>query len=201
MFVDSAFYLPLGLRYTTFNPLHRFSRKYIVPTENDRIWRKTLVHGFVHDPTAALLGGVSGNAGLFTTAEDLAVIFQMLLNGGTYGGRRYFSPATVKWFTESKKSDQRALGFDKPAFKRFPTYSDQVSGRAFGHTGFTGTCVWADPESGLIYVFLSNRIHPSARNSKMRTESIRARVHDAIYDALNTFQAKLPTLPASVKKD
>ncbi|GAB4244002.1 MAG: glycoside hydrolase family 3 N-terminal domain-containing protein [Saprospiraceae bacterium] len=200
-YVDSMFYLPLGLRYTTFNPLHRFSPRYIVPTENDRIWRKALVHGFVHDPTAALLGGVSGNAGLFTTAEDLAVIFQMLLNGGTYGGRRYFSPATIKWFTESKKSDQRALGFDKPAFKRFPTYSDQVSDRAFGHTGFTGTCVWADPEVNLVYIFLSNRVHPSARNSKMKAGSIRARVHDAIYDALNTYQVKLPTLPASVKKD
>ena len=200
-FVDSAFYLPLGLRFTTFNPLHRFSPKYIVPTENDRIWRKTLVHGFVHDPTAALFGGVSGNAGLFTTAEDLAVIFQMLLNGGTYGGRRYFSPATVKWFTESKKNDQRAMGFDKPAFKRFPTYSGQASMRTFGHTGFTGTCVWADPETKLVYIFLSNRIHPNARNSIIRTESIRARVHDVIYDALNTYQPKLPILPASLKKD
>lgn len=198
-YVDSILYLPLGLRYTTFNPLKRFSLKYIIPTENDRVWRKTIVHGYVHDPTAALFGGVSGNAGLFTNAEDLAVIFQLLLNGGEYGGKRYFSNETVNLFINSNNRSERALGFDKPFRKRYPTYSSHVSKKAFGHTGFTGTCVWADLEENLIYIFLSNRINPSIRNNKIQTESIRARIHDAIYDALNTYQFSLPSLPTSDK--
>ncbi len=193
--VDSLFYKPLGLRYTTFKPLNRFSKNVIVPTENDRSWRRTLVHGFVHDPAAALLGGVAGNAGLFSTAEETAIIFQMLLQDGTYGGRRFFSEKTVRTFTKGRRNELRALGFDRPVGRKFPTYSELASTDSFGHTGFTGTCVWADPDQQLVFVFLSNRIHPDARNSRIRNESVRSRIHDVVYHAIGTWNPRLPVLP------
>ncbi len=194
-FLYKNFYGKMGLRRTLYNPLTRFSKAAIVPTENDRIWRKKLVHGYVHDPSAALMGGVGGNAGLFSNAEELAAIFQMLLNGGSYGGGdSYFETKTVKLFTSKKKGSYRALGFERAVNRKYPTYSRQASDTSFGHTGFTGTCVWADPDAGLIYVFLSNRVNPSASNSKIFTESIRSRIHDVVYKSFDTYHPALPVL-------
>ncbi len=193
-FVAENFYRPLGLRRILFKPLEKFSRDEIPPTEKDNTWRKTLVHGYVHDPAAALLGGVAGNSGIFANAEDLAALFQMLLNGGSYGGVQFFSPRTVQEFTVAKNANHRGLGFDKPVARRYPAYSRHASASTFGHTGFTGTCVWVDPEQQLVYVFLSNRIHPSARNGKIFTEETRSRIHEVVYDALGTFKLELPEL-------
>ncbi len=190
----AQFYEPLGLRRFMFNPTNQYDLQAIVPTEKDRMWRKTLVHGFVHDPSAALMGGVGGNAGLFSNAEDMATLFQMLVADGKYGGAQYLEPTTIQTFTSSKPGSHRGLGFDKPIDRKYPTYSDQSPSSAFGHTGFTGTCVWADPENDLIYVFLSNRIHPTTRNKKIFTEGVRQRIHEVAYDAFDTFDPQLPTL-------
>ena len=194
-FVNSYFYQPIGLRRLLYNPSQRFDRKQIVPTEQDRMWRKTLVHGFVHDPSAALMGGVGGNAGIFSNAEDMAVLFQVLANDGVYGGVQYFEKKTIETFTTTKYSYNRGLGFDKPRAKRkYPTYSDQTPITGFGHNGFTGTCVWVDPDSDLVYVFLSNRIHPSTQNKKIFIEGVRKRIHDVVYDAFSSFDSTLPEL-------
>ncbi len=193
-YVFENIYRPLGLRFMTYNPLEKFEKKQIIPTENDRYWRKTLVHGYVHDPAAALLGGVGGNAGVFSNAEDLTVLFQMLLNGGDYGGTQFFEPGNVGAYTEAKYGNHRGLGFDKPVNRRYPTYSKDASPQSYGHTGFTGTCVWVDPEENLVYVFLSNRVHPSGRNGKIFTEATRSRIHEVVYDALGSFRHELPEL-------
>jgi CubicO group peptidase (beta-lactamase class C family) len=146
-----------------------------------------LVQGYVHDPGAAMLGGVAGHAGLFSNANDLAIIMQMLLNRGEYGGERYLNPTTVSLFTKKQEmKNRRGLGFDKPEpdiYKPKSTAND-ASPRTFGHSGFTGTCVWADPDYDLIYVFLSNRIYPSADNQKLIQKNIRTIIHQAIYDAM-----------------
>lgn len=186
-FADSIFYRPLGLSTMGFNPLEEFPLDRIVPTEEDKVFRKGLVHGYVHDPAAAMFGGVSGHAGLFSDANDLAIMFQMLLNRGSYGGVQYLEPKTVDLFT--KKNDdasRRGLGFDKPEpdkLKPGPT-SINASMRSYGHSGFTGTCVWADPEHELIYIFLSNRINPTADNRKLISENIRTEIHQVLYDAI-----------------
>jgi CubicO group peptidase (beta-lactamase class C family) len=190
------FYGPLGLRHTLFKPLEHFPQERIVPTQNDQRWRRQLVHGYVHDESAALLGGVAAHAGLFSTAEDLAVLFQLLLNGGTYGGEQYLKPETIRLFTSASHGNHRGLGFDKPgketlAKRNFP---ENISLQAYGHTGFTGTCVWADPDQGLVYIFLSNRIYPRADNRKLFNLRIRERIHQVIYDALGSYEPELPVL-------
>jgi CubicO group peptidase (beta-lactamase class C family) len=187
-------YRPLGLRNMTFNPLYSFPKSQIVPTEQDNYWRKTLVQGYVHDPSVALMGGVGGSAGLFSNAEDLAVIFHMLLEGGIYGGLQFFEQKTVDDFVDNKYANHRGLGFDKPTKRRYPTYSPHASPKSFGHTGFTGTCVWVDPDQRLVYVFLSNRVNPSSRNGKIFTEGIRSRIHEVVYSAFGSFQNSLPEL-------
>ncbi len=194
-YVNNHFYQPIGLRHLLYNPSERFDKKRIVPTEQDRMWRKTLVHGFVHDPSAALMGGIGGNAGIFANAEDMAVLFQVLANDGVYGGIQYFDPKTIQTFTAAKYSHHRGLGFDKPTSNRkYPTYSKRTPSTGYGHNGFTGTCVWVDPENDLVYVFLSNRIHPSSQNKKIFIEGIRKRIHDVVYDAFSSFDAELPEL-------
>ena len=181
-FLDTAFYGPLGLQTACYNPRELFDPERIVPTSSDR-WRGQLLCGTVHDPTAALMGGISGNAGLFSNANDLAILFQMLLNGGSYGGQRFLEDSTVELFTRRQKG-HRGFGFDKPPRQADYIVAESASYNSFGHTGFTGTCVWADPENDLIFVFLSNRIHPSVKNYKLNELRIRQRIHQVVYNAL-----------------
>lgn len=197
--VEEAFYRPLGLRRNLFNPTDRFSVDEIVPTQNDYRWRHQLVQGYVHDESAALLGGVAGNAGLFSNAEDLAVPFQMLLNGGTYGGERFLKPETVDLFTKTHTSSRRGLGFYKPF--QDSDYTPGPSAKTFGHTGFTGTAVWADPDNNLLYIFLANRIHPSIRNRAWSQSRVRKRVHQVVYDALDTYKFEMPDLPLTPEEE
>ena len=181
------FYQPLGLRFLTYKPLDRFPADVIVPTQDDQFWRKNLVRGYVHDESAALLGGVGGNAGVFANAEDLAVLFQMLLNGGEYGGTKFLDKATIDYFTAAIHGNHRGLGFDKARYNY--TASRSASRNSFGHSGFSGTCVWVDPDEELIYVFLSNRIHPNPRNNQIKTMKVRQRIHQVIYDAIKSSQS------------
>jgi len=178
------FYQPLGLRFLSYKPLERFSADVIAPTQADKFWRKGLVRGYVHDEAAAILGGVGGNAGLFANAEDLAVLFQMILNGGQYGGQQFLEAATIDHFTASIHGNHRGLGFDKARYNY--TASKSASTRTYGHTGFSGTCVWVDPQEELIYIFLSNRIHPDPKNDMLKKLSVRQKVHQVIYDALKS---------------
>lgn len=186
-YLDKNIYQPLSLANLTFNPLDKLNPDWLVPTEDDTVFRQQRLRGTVHDQTAAMLGGVSGNAGLFASVNDVAVIMQMLLDGGTYGGKRIIKESTVHLFTKKQvKTSRRGLGFDKPETdpkKASPT-GKSVSPQAFGHTGFTGTCAWADPKYGLVYVFLSNRVHPSAENKKLVEMNVRTRIQDVIYDAI-----------------
>ena len=181
-YMRDNFYQELGLQYTQFNPKETFKLKQIVPTEfNPKL--DTLIHGIVHDPVAALVGGVAGHAGLFSNANDLAILFQMLLNKGEYGGVQYFKPQTVEKFV-SRQGTLRGLGFDMPPLNRGYVIARSASENSFGHTGFTGTCVWADPEHDLVFVFLSNRIHPDIKNHKLSALRIRERIHQVAYKAL-----------------
>ncbi len=184
LYMDRTFYQPLGLQQTFFLPREKVDIKRITPTEYDGRWRGQLLRGYVHDPTAALMGGIAGNAGLFANANDLGILFQMLLNGGTYGGERYLESTTIESFTQTRKG-HRAYGFDKPPAQRGAyIIAPSASERSYGHTGFTGTCVWVDPENELVFVFLSNRVHPKANNWKLNEMRIRQRVHEAVYEAL-----------------
>ncbi len=184
-FVAKQFYGPLGMQTAGYLPLNRFPQSRIVPTEFDNTFRKTLLRGYVHDGGAARMGGVSGHAGLFATANDLVILYQMMLNGGTYGGRNYITPETVDLFTKKQSAvSRRGLGFDRwdpDSTKMYP--SQLASPQTYGHTGYTGTCVWVDPKSELVYVFLSNRVHPKV-SDKLISMKIRQRILDAIYIAI-----------------
>lgn len=185
-YVQENFYYPMGLTHLTYLPLDKFDESKIVPTAMSPDMRKGIVHGFVHDPAAAMLGGVSGHAGLFGNAESLAHLMQMLLNGGEWNGMQYLRPETIQMFTKQQTSDsRRGLGWDKPEFH--PRYinpaSDHASRECFGHTGFTGTMVWVDPKYDLIYVFLSNRVYPDQDNKKLIREGVRTKIMDAIYES------------------
>ncbi len=191
-YLGEKFYGPLGLKRTGYNPLARFQKTEVAPTENDLLWRGGLVWGTVHDQGAAMLGGVAGHAGIFSTADDVAVIFQMLLNGGTYGGKRFLKKETIDKFTAyGSGASRRGLGWDKPdhGADAGPT-SDRCSARTFGHTGFTGTCAWADPETGIVFIFLSNRVHPNAENSLITKLSVRTETQDRVYEAFDLPKVK-----------
>ncbi|MFN4082406.1 MAG: glycoside hydrolase family 3 N-terminal domain-containing protein [Bacteroidia bacterium] len=187
-YVDENFYKPLNLANTTYNPLEKgISKNMIAPTESDNYFRQQLLRGYVHDQTAAMIGGVSGHAGLFANANDVAVIMQMLLNGGEYGNVRIFKPSTVEIFTKKQsKTGRRGLGFDKPETQpNLPSPTGKnCSPLTFGHTGFTGTCTWADPKNNLVYVFLSNRVYPSAENNKLAQMNIRTEIQDLLYEIM-----------------
>ncbi len=194
-YVTGEFYRPLGvgLRY---NPYKTVDREKIVPTENDEYFRYATIHGYVHDESAAIMGGVSGNAGLFGTAHDLAVVMQMLLNGGIYDGKRYLRPNTITEWTRMqypKNDNRRALGFDKPypgndTLKLKDAYpAPAVSPSSFGHSGFTGTFVWADPEYELIYVLLTNRVYPTRDSRAFADSQARYKIQQAAYDAIRRF--------------
>ena len=186
-YVQTNFFRKLGASTTTFQPLKHMLIDNIAPTEDDPFFRKEVVRGYVHDEGAALMGGISGNAGLFSSANDLAKLYQMFLNEGTYGGERYLSEETMRLFTTAKSSvSRRGLGFDKPDIRNnnsSPT-SPQAPVSVYGHTGFTGTSFWVDPDNQLIYIFLSNRVFPSRSPNRLSTLNIRKRIQDELYNAL-----------------
>lgn len=186
-YVAENFYRPLGLKYTMYNPWKKGLKKQCAPTENDQYFRFQLVQGYVHDPGTAMLGGVAGHAGVFSNAKELAVILQMLINGGVYKGRRYLKKETLQTFTGFRSGiSRRAYGFDKPEKARNDggPASDFCSKTAFGHQGFTGTCAWADPETGITFIFLSNRVYPSADNGLINSMGVRTKTQSYIYEAL-----------------
>ncbi|MCC8358696.1 glycoside hydrolase family 3 N-terminal domain-containing protein [Salinimicrobium sediminilitoris] len=181
------FYKSLGAHNTTYLPLKKFPKERIVPTENDKNWRNQLLQGYVHDEGAALLGGIGGQAGLYSTANDVAKIMQMYLNGGQYGGKIYFDQETVDKFNTCYYCEddvRRGVGFDKPQLSDAGPTCGCVSMTSFGHSGFTGTFTWADPDEEIVYVFLANRIHPSAGNNEITRESIRSNIQELIYEAI-----------------
>ncbi|MFI5451975.1 serine hydrolase domain-containing protein [Pedobacter sp. UC225_61] len=185
-YVLDNFYTPLGMQTAGYLPRNRFSKDQIVPTEDDQVFRKTLLEGYVHDQGAALKGGVAGHAGLFGSANDLAIYYQLMLNKGTYGGEQYFKPQTVETFT-SKQSNvsRRGLGFDRwdpDLTKKYP--SELASPQTFGHTGYTGIGVWVDSSRGLVYIFLSNRVNPTV-SEQLGRMNIRPRIQDAINRAID----------------
>lgn len=185
-YVMKGIWGPLGTRHTCYRAADHFPVAQIAPTENDRFMRKQLLHGYVHDELAAFSGGVQGNAGLFSTAADLARLGQMWLNGGNYGSRQIMSEETVKLFTTSRSlNSRRRLGFDGPDTDN-PDKSPvpaQASASTFGHIGFTGTCIWVDPENELVYVFLSNRVNPTRDNRAFSRLNLRPAIMEAIYKA------------------
>lgn len=186
--VQRNLYESLGANYTTYLPLNKFSKADIVPTEEDRSFRMQKVHGYVHDQGAAMLGGVSGHAGLFSNANDIAKIMQMYLWKGYYGGERYFKPETLDAFNTCYYCDndvRRGVGFDKPQLGESGPTCGCVSMTSFGHSGFTGTFTWADPEQEIVYVFLSNRTYPSADNRRLISSDLRSNIQAAIYEAID----------------
>lgn len=184
--LEENIYAPLGMTTTGFLPLCKFSQENIVPTENDITFRADLIQGWVHDQGAAMVGGVAGHAGLFSNAHDLAILMQMNLWDGAYGGTRYYAKGTLPYFTRKQyKNNRRGLGWDKPVNGDGPSpTSHYASPLTFGHTGFTGTAAWADPEHGLVFIFLSNRIHPDASNRKLISNNIRTRIMDVLYQSM-----------------
>jgi beta-glucosidase-like glycosyl hydrolase/CubicO group peptidase (beta-lactamase class C family) len=186
-YVQEVFFSRLGSTTTTYNPLEKFGKNRIVPTEKDDFLRKQLLRGYVHDEGAAFMGGISGNAGLFSNANDIAKLYQMWLNEGTYGGEEYLSSKTTRLFTNARSGiSRRGLGFDKPETrtnKSSPTSFSTPAG-TYGHTGFTGTCFWVDPDNNLIYIFLSNRVNDTRTHKAISTLNIRSRIQEEIYKAI-----------------
>ena len=187
-YLEKTFYAPMGLSRTLYLPLRRVDRRDVVPSARDPFLRKGVLQGYVHDESAAFLGGVSGNAGLFSTAREVAQIFQMLLDGGMYGGRRYLSESTCRLFTTTvSRVSRRGLGFDKPDKKspRRSPCAPSAPASVYGHTGFTGTCAWVDPDNRLVFVFLCNRTYPDPWNSKLTSLDLRPRMQEMVYKSLN----------------
>lgn len=186
-FVQDNFFKKLGATTTTYTPLIKFKKEQIVPTEKDDFLRKQLLQGYVHDEGAAFMGGISGNAGLFSNANDLAKLYQMWLNKGVYGDEHYLSEKTCNLFMSTKSAtSRRGLGFDKPEMrtnKSSPT-SQSAPVSVYGHTGYTGTCFWVDPDNNLIYIFLSNRVYDKRTHTNLMKLNIRERVQEEIYKAL-----------------
>ncbi|MEM9671530.1 MAG: glycoside hydrolase family 3 N-terminal domain-containing protein [Bacteroidota bacterium] len=188
-YVNENFYDPLGATTLGFRPFENFPLDRIVPTENDYLFRGQPIHGPVHDEGAIMMGGVSANAGLFANANDLAKLIQMYMDGGEYAGKRYISQETINEFTRyqfPENDNRRGLGFDKPNLERSPTGNAAMSSSdaSFGHSGFTGTFTWADPEHDLLYVFLSNRVHPTRDNTRLYKLNTRTNIQQVIYDSL-----------------
>ena len=192
-YLKRNFYRPLGAFTLTYNPANHFPLARIIPTEYDDFFRTEQIHGYVHDEAAAMMGGISGNAGLFGTANDLAKLMQMYLNMGVYGGKRFISEETMKEFTRYQFADnknRRGLGFDKPLLENqklnpeetYPAIS--AGSGSFGHSGFTGTFTWVDPENELLYVFFSNRVYPTRENQKIYDLNIRTSILQVLYDAI-----------------
>lgn len=178
-------YLPLGLNRILYKPLQQFQAQQIVPTEDDQAFRKQLLRGYVHDPGAAMLGGIAGHAGIFSNAWSLANIMQLFLNKGQMAGQRFFSEATYNEFTKQQyPGNRRAAGFDRPNASGGGTCDELASQQSFGHSGFTGTLAWADPKNKVIFIFLSNRVHPNQDNWKLRDMNIRTDLQHVVYQAI-----------------
>ena len=194
-YTDSVFYGPLGAYRLGYLPLRRYADTVIVPTEDDLIFRRQVLRGYVHDPGAAMLGGVSGHAGLFSNANDLAKLSQMLLNGGTYGGQRFIEKRTISKYTGCpycNEGNRRGFGWDKPTTDKSQSgVCAEVSDRSYGHTGFTGAIMWIDPDSELIYIFLSNRVYPDSDNKILGKLNVRPDIQKVIYNSIFT-SCKLP---------
>lgn len=188
-YINNNFYKKLGANTVGYNPMERFEKENIIPTENDKIFRNTYLQGTVHDEGAAMMGGVSANAGLFGTTLDLAKIMQMYLWKGKYGGEQYITPNTIDKFTfahYANEGNKRGLGFDKPKLENRESDScaEDASMNSFGHAGYTGTFVWVDPDSGILFIFMSNRVNPTRNNRKIYQYNVRPSIHQAIYDAI-----------------
>lgn len=189
-YLDDNFYTPLGASTLTYNPNLKYKLNRIVPTENDFFFRKSTVRGNGHDEGAIMMSGISGNAGLFSNANDLAKIMQMYLNRGSYGGERFVSKATIEEFTKyqfPENGNRRGLGFDKPSLGERSLNGNtaiSASDASYGHTGFTGTMVWMDPETKLLFVFLSNRVHPTRDNMLLYKLDTRTNIQQVLYDAI-----------------
>ena len=190
-YVQSNFYRSLGANTLGYNPYKRFPLDQIVPTEYDSLFRKRMVQAWVHDEAAAMFGGVSGNAGLFGCANDLAKLMQMYMNMGEYGGKRYISESTLREFSRyqfPEMDNRRGLGFDKPPLteedKKNGYVAFEASDESFGHSGFTGTFAWADPKHDLLLIFFSNRVYPSRDHRKLYSMGIRSALHQVLYDEI-----------------
>jgi len=182
----------LGLSTMSYLPLCKYPIDRIAPTAFDAHFRNSLVCGMVHDEGAAMFGGIAGHAGIFSNANDLAILMQMNLQNGYYGGTSYIPKGTVSKFSQRQhqnKENRRGLGWDKPELKNsFGPTSGYASPDTYGHTGFTGTAVWVDPEFDLVFIFLSNRVYPDAGNAKLNQNNIRTRMQDLIYKSMWEFE-------------
>ena len=188
-YLQRTIYDPVGLTRLTYLPLNKFNKENIAPTEQDKYFRNSIVHGTVHDQGAAMLGGIAGHAGIFSNTNEIAKLLQMNLQKGYYGNRVYFAGGVVDTFTSKQfENNRRALGWDKPDLMGKGPTSEYSSANCYGHSGFTGTCVWIDPDYDLIYIFLSNRINPNAENKKLIRTDVRTRIHDVIYESLVNFK-------------
>ncbi|MBU2915154.1 serine hydrolase domain-containing protein [Reichenbachiella agariperforans] len=189
-YLSDTFYNPIGASTLGFEPLDNYPIDKIVPTEIDSFFRMTPLHGVVHDEGAAMMQGVSGNAGLFSNSWDLAKVMQMWLNGGSYDGKEYLSDSVIEEFTRCQYCDldnRRGLGFDKPLITYDSIKSSvakAASPRSYGHSGYTGTFVWMDPENELLFIFLSNRVYPSRDNRKIYELNVRPNIHTLVYELL-----------------
>lgn len=185
---NKYFYSPLGATTLTYNPLKKFKKSKIAPTEKDNYYRQQLLQGDVHDMGAAMMNGVSGNAGLFANSNDVAKMMQMYLQKGYYGGKRYFKSETIDKFNHRYYADRgvrRGLGFDKKQLDTIQKAAcKSASLKSFGHSGFTGTYTWVDPETDILYVLMSNRVYPTMSNNKLGKQNIRTLLHQLIYDAI-----------------
>lgn len=193
-YLQRNFYDPLGATTVTYNPLTKYPENVVVPTENDYLFRHKPVHGTVHDENAAMMKGISGHAGLFANANDLAKLMQMYLDMGTYGGQRFIREETLREFIRTQfpeNDNRRALGFDKPNLEYRGVNNNTAEGagpNSFGHTGFTGTFAWMDPDTGLLYIFLSNRVTPSRENTRLYQLNTRTQIQQIMYDAIEGIQ-------------
>jgi beta-glucosidase-like glycosyl hydrolase/CubicO group peptidase (beta-lactamase class C family) len=188
LYLDKEFYAPMGLTRTLFLPLRRFTKQEVMPTATNDYLRRQDICGYVHDEAAAFMGGIAGHAGLFSTAGEIGKIYQMLLNGGEYNGKRYLSEATCRLFTtETSPTSRRGLGFDKPDLQspKSSPCAPTAGATVYGHTGFTGTCVWVDPTNRTVYVFMSNHLCPNAWDTKLGDQKIRQRIQEVMYQSQN----------------
>ncbi len=184
-YLSEEIYKPMGLRTMCYRPLQHFNKNQIMPTEDDQAFRKQLIHGYVHDPGAAMLGGVGGHAGVFANATDLASLMQLFLNKGTYGGVNYLKKEVVEEYTKAQcPGNRRGAGFDRPSASGGGPCHSSASQSSYGHSGFTGTLVWVDPMYEINYVFISNRVCPDQGNWKIRDMNIRTEIQRLIYEAV-----------------